>query len=98
MKTKPQRVQKSAGAQYAVMASESARKVGQRIGRVSDNQDERLRRYRNDSGNNLSINARVDIKKLQSSASDGTFYGNCSAMRAFRSPNLAAGSGSPPPP
>jgi hypothetical protein len=34
---------------------------------VSDNKDERLRRHCNDSGNNRSVNARVGIKKLQSS-------------------------------
>src|SRR5882672_980567 len=67
METKTQRVQKGAGAQYSVMAGEPASKVSQRIGRVGDNKDQRLRCYCDDSGNNISVDARIGLKKLKSS-------------------------------
>src|SRR5713226_4910400 len=49
------------------MASKLASKVGQGIGRIGDNQDQRLRRRRNHFGNNISVDARIGVEKLQPS-------------------------------
>jgi len=47
------------------MASEVASQIGQGIGRIGDDQEERLRRHRNDFGNNISVDVRIGIEKLQ---------------------------------
>src|SRR5580692_11378474 len=67
MEAKAQRVQKGAGAQHALMAGEPASNIGQRIGWVGDDKDQRLRCYRYNLRNNFSVYARIGIKKLQSS-------------------------------
>jgi hypothetical protein len=67
MQTETQGVQKRASAQDALMASEVASKIGQGIGRIGDDQEERLRRRRNDFGNNISVDIRIDIEKFQPS-------------------------------
>lgn len=43
------------------MASEVASKIGQGIGRIGDDQEERLPRHRNDFGNNISVDIRIGI-------------------------------------
>jgi hypothetical protein len=67
MKAKAQCVQKSASTEHTLMTGEPASKVSQRIGWVGDNQDQRLWCHFNDSGNDISINNRIGIKKLQPS-------------------------------
>jgi hypothetical protein len=49
------------------MPGEPASKVSQRIGRVGDNKDQRLWRNFNNSGNDISVNSRIGIEKLQPS-------------------------------
>src|SRR2546425_9886841 len=62
-----QGVEDRARAQHALMASKLASKVGQGIGRIGDNQDQRLGRRRNHFGNNISVDVRIGVEKLQPS-------------------------------
>jgi hypothetical protein len=63
MKLKAKRIQKGAAAQHAVMPADASRDVGERIGRIGDDEEECVRRNCNDTGNDISVNRRIGTEQ-----------------------------------
>src|SRR5713101_661197 len=60
------------------MASEVASKISQGIGRIGDDQEERLLRHRNNFRNNIPVDAPIGVEKLQPSSGVATVRGTTS--------------------
>jgi hypothetical protein len=63
-----QRVDRRTRAEHAVLSRECAGQIGERIGRVGDREEHRLRRLRDDPRDDIPVDRRVRVEQLQPSA------------------------------
>ncbi|MGY3505189.1 hypothetical protein ACVWYJ_005808 [Bradyrhizobium sp. USDA 4471] len=65
MHAEAQAVEEGAGAQHAIMPRADARDIGERIGRIGHDQDDRVWRRPHDAGNDFAIDPAVGMKQPQ---------------------------------
>jgi len=65
MNTQAQAVEQRAGAEHTVVSGEPARQVGERIGRVGDDEKHRAGRRRHHFGDHVAVDAGVRFEKLE---------------------------------